>query len=152
MECLHKFLEEPGHLVNHHLESFNWFVKQIPEIIKNRNPLVNLKNKDDKNEFHHICRVWVLTKTSSAFKFGVPVFTENGVQKPLYPNDARLRNMTYSFSIHAKLTFEIEIDGVNYCTNNEDNGFIYQMTSDGDVGEKVGYLKEGEPFFADDEK
>ena len=48
--------------------------------------------------------------------------------------------------------FEIEIDDVNYCTNNEENGFIYQMTSDGDVGEKVGYLKQGEPFFYADEK
>jgi hypothetical protein len=48
--------------------------------------------------------------------------------------------------------FEIEIDNVNYCTNNEENGFIYQMTPDGDVGEKVGYLKLGEPFFHADEK
>ncbi len=48
--------------------------------------------------------------------------------------------------------FEIEIDDTTYCTNNEDNGFIYELTSDGDVGEKVGYLKEGEPFFYADEK
>ena len=47
--------------------------------------------------------------------------------------------------------FEIEIDDVTYCTNNEENGFIYQLTEDGDVGEKVGYLKEGEPFFYSDE-
>jgi hypothetical protein len=47
---------------------------------------------------------------------------------------------------------EIEIDEVTYCTNNEDNGFIYVLTEDGDVGEKVGYLKEGEPFFYADEK
>ena len=112
MECIHKFLEEPGYLVNHHLDSFNQFVKQIPEIIKNQNPLTNLKNKNDKNEFRYKCRLWVGTKTSSELVFGVPVFTENGVQKPLYPNDARLRNLTYYFSIHAKITFEIEIDGV----------------------------------------
>ena len=48
--------------------------------------------------------------------------------------------------------FEIEIDGINYCTNNEDNGLIYLMTADGDVGEKVGYLKQGEPFFDEDDK
>ena len=47
--------------------------------------------------------------------------------------------------------FEIEIDDVTYCTNNEENGFIYQLTEDGDVGEKVGYLKEVEPFFYSDE-
>jgi hypothetical protein len=47
---------------------------------------------------------------------------------------------------------EIDIDDVTYCTNNEDNGFIYQLTEDGDVGDKVGYLKDGEPFFYADEK
>ena len=47
--------------------------------------------------------------------------------------------------------FEIEIDDVTYCTNNEENGFIYELTSDGEVGNKVGYLKEGEPFFYADE-
>ena len=47
--------------------------------------------------------------------------------------------------------FEIEIDDVTYCTTNEENGIIYQLTEDGDVGEKIGYLKEGEPFFYADE-
>ena len=48
--------------------------------------------------------------------------------------------------------FEIEIDDVNYCTNNDENGFIYILTEDGDIGEKVGYLKDSEPFFYADEK
>ena len=43
--------------------------------------------------------------------------------------------------------FEIEIDDVSYCTNDEENGIIYALTADGDVGAKVGYLKDGEPFF-----
>ena len=42
---------------------------------------------------------------------------------------------------------EIEIDGVTYCTENDDNGFIYELDKDGNVGETVGYLKNGEPFF-----
>jgi hypothetical protein len=48
--------------------------------------------------------------------------------------------------------FEIEIDDITYCTNNEENGFIYELTEDGEVGEKVGYLKDSEPFFYADEK
>jgi hypothetical protein len=48
--------------------------------------------------------------------------------------------------------FEIEIDDVTYCTNNEENGFIYELSEDGEVGNKVGYLKESEPFFYADEK
>jgi hypothetical protein len=48
--------------------------------------------------------------------------------------------------------FELEIDDITYCTNDEENGFIYELTEDGDVGEKVGYFKESEPFFYADEK
>jgi hypothetical protein len=47
---------------------------------------------------------------------------------------------------------EIDIDDVTYCTNNEETGFIYELTEDGEVGDKVGYLKDGEPFFYADEK
>jgi hypothetical protein len=47
---------------------------------------------------------------------------------------------------------EIDIDDITYCTNNEENGFIYELTEDGDVGNKIGYLKDGEPFFYADEK
>jgi hypothetical protein len=46
---------------------------------------------------------------------------------------------------------EIDIDDVTYCTNNEENGFIYELTTDGDIGTKLGYLKDGEPFFYADE-
>jgi hypothetical protein len=47
--------------------------------------------------------------------------------------------------------FEIEIDDKNYCTNDDENGFIWELTEDGEQGEKVGYLKDGEPFFYADE-
>jgi len=42
---------------------------------------------------------------------------------------------------------EIEIDDVLYCTENEENGFIYEIDEEGNVGETVGYFKNGEPFF-----
>jgi hypothetical protein len=43
--------------------------------------------------------------------------------------------------------FEIEIDDITYCTNDEETGVIYELDNDGDVGKRVGYLKDGEPFF-----
>jgi len=42
---------------------------------------------------------------------------------------------------------EIEIDDITYCTNNEDNGIIYELDKEGNVGKKVGYLKDGEAYF-----
>jgi DNA-directed RNA polymerase II subunit RPB2 len=121
MECIHKFLETPGFLVNHHINSYNEFIEHIPVIIKNQNPLTILKKKDDSGEFHHKCKIWIGGKDSSKITIGKPVFYENGIQKPLYPNDARLRNLTYAFSLHVELLFEITIeDGapIEYTTPN----------------------------------
>jgi hypothetical protein len=47
--------------------------------------------------------------------------------------------------------FEIEIDDKTYCTNNDENGFIWELNEEGEQGDKVGYLKDGEPFFYADE-
>jgi len=44
--------------------------------------------------------------------------------------------------------FEIEIDDITYFATDEENGIIYEVTADGDVGRKVGILKDGEPIFA----
>jgi hypothetical protein len=45
----------------------------------------------------------------------------------------------------------ITIDDIDYCTNDLENGFIWELSEDGEQGDKIGYLKEGEPFFYADE-
>ena len=45
----------------------------------------------------------------------------------------------------------ITIDDIDYCTNDLENGFIWELNEDGEQGDKIGYLKEGEPFFYADE-
>jgi hypothetical protein len=47
--------------------------------------------------------------------------------------------------------FEIEIDDKTYCTTDDQNGFIWELTEDGEQGEKIGYLKDGDAFFYEDE-
>jgi hypothetical protein len=47
--------------------------------------------------------------------------------------------------------FEIEIDDKTYCTNDDQNGFIWELTEEGEQGEKIGYLKDGDAFFYEDE-
>jgi hypothetical protein len=44
--------------------------------------------------------------------------------------------------------FEIEIDDITYFTTDEENGILYEVTSDGEVGNKVGIIKNGEPIFS----
>jgi hypothetical protein len=43
--------------------------------------------------------------------------------------------------------FEIEINNKTYCTDDEVNGFIFELDKDGNVGKKVGYLKKCNAFF-----
>jgi hypothetical protein len=43
--------------------------------------------------------------------------------------------------------FEVEIDDKSYCTNDEVNGFIYELTDDGEIGEKVGVYKNSVATF-----
>jgi hypothetical protein len=43
--------------------------------------------------------------------------------------------------------FEIEIDDITYFATSDENGILYEVTKDGDVGNKVGIIKDGEPIF-----
>jgi hypothetical protein len=43
--------------------------------------------------------------------------------------------------------FEIEIDDITYFATDEENGILYEITKDGDIGKKVGIIKDGEPIF-----
>jgi len=43
--------------------------------------------------------------------------------------------------------FEIEIDDVTYFATDEENGILYEVGPDGDVGKQVGIIKDGEPIF-----
>ena len=43
--------------------------------------------------------------------------------------------------------FEIEIDDITYFATDENNGILYAMDEDGDVGKEVGIIKDGEPIF-----
>ena len=111
MDCIHKLLNDPSILVNHHISSFNHFIERIPSIIKQQNPLIIFK-KLVGDEFKHECNMYVGGKQGNEILMGRPFFYENTQKKVMYPNDARLRNLTYAFSISAKLTFVIKIEGI----------------------------------------
>jgi hypothetical protein len=42
--------------------------------------------------------------------------------------------------------FEVELNGKTYCTDNEQNGKIYELIDD-DIGKQVGYFKNGKAVF-----
>ena len=54
---------------------------------------------------------------------------------------------TYEEEEEEEEVFEIEIDNIPYFVTDEENGILYEITPDGDIGKKVGIIKNGEPIF-----
>ena len=44
--------------------------------------------------------------------------------------------------------FEIEIDDITYYATNEENGTLYEVLDDDEIGKQVGIIKNGEPIFS----
>jgi DNA-directed RNA polymerase II subunit RPB2 len=108
------FDDNPNILVQHHLESYNDFMKNgIKRIFKEKNPIVLQKEEDvSKNIFKLRCELFIGGKSGNRIYYGKPVIYDdenNGLVKRshfMYPNEARLRNMTYGTTIH----YDIEVE------------------------------------------
>ena len=104
------FKDNPNNLVGHHLDSYNHFIKQtIPSIFNQTNPIniVDLKkgslNKQNKNS----CAIYVGGKTGKHVYFGKPVlYHDDDKSQYMYPNIARLNNMTYWASVYYDVLVE----------------------------------------------
>ena len=92
-------------LVRHQLESFNYFITyEIQKTIQMFNPLGVSGELEDTNE-----RVDITIQFNN-FKILRPqIFENNGSSKIMYPNEARLRNFTYSsqMTLDINITYEI---------------------------------------------
>lgn len=92
-------------LVRHQLESYNYFITyEIQKTIQMFNPLNVSVELEDTNEQVDI------TIHFKNFKILRPqIFENNGSSKIMYPNEARLRNFTYSsqMTLDINITYEI---------------------------------------------
>ena len=109
-KIIDKYFEgNPQSLVRHHVESYNDFMKNgIFRIFKEKNPVV-LKTRFDESidDYRSQCHMYMGGKDGSRVYFGKPViYDENDNVHYMYPNEARLRNMTYGMTIH----YDIEIE------------------------------------------
>jgi DNA-directed RNA polymerase II subunit RPB2 len=96
------FTDNPNNLVSHHLESYNdFFHNGLLRILKENNPI---KFKAGNND---MCDLYVGGKDGQLVYFGKPVIYDAQSKHThyMYPNDARLRSMTYGMTIH----FDVEV-------------------------------------------
>ena len=101
-----------NYLTKHHLDSFNDFVlNKIPLTIKQYNPqkLYKELNKET-NIFKYETHIYYGGKDGNSIYIGRPIIfkdiDETQMKKTLYPNEARLRNLTYASYIFCDVHVE----------------------------------------------
>ena len=110
------FTDNPNNLVAHHLESYNHFFNEgIYNIFRENNPIrwVERKDKDDTEEPNE-CHLFLGGKDGTKIYFGKPVIYDDTNAHYMFPNDARLRNMSYGITIH----YDVDVDFIYYTRGN----------------------------------
>ena len=104
-------------LVMHHIDSYDdFFEKTIFNIFKEENPITLISNYDnDIDEYRNKCEMYIGGKNGDKIYFGKPVIHNDDNSKYMYPNDARLRDMSYSMTIH----YDVEVVFTKILKENE---------------------------------
>ena len=106
------FTDNPNNLVAHHLESYNAFFRDgINRIFRENNPIRFIEGEDENNaDSRNECLLYLGGKNGSKIYFGKPIIFDDHNTHFMYPNDARLRNMTYGITIH----YDVEVEFIYY--------------------------------------
>lgn len=110
------FNDNPNNLVAHHLESYNdFFNNGINRIFRENNPIRFIESEDESNNTNkrNECLLYLGGKDGTKIYFGKPIIYDDNHAHYMYPNDARLRNMTYGTTIH----YDVDVDFIYYKGN-----------------------------------
>ena len=109
---------------HHQINSYDQFVaNDISAIVKASNPILLLiqhKENKNKDDFDYKIEIFIGGLNGSELFIGTPTLSlkENSDIRILYPNEARLRNLTYSSIVEAnilvRLTFKMLNEDGNY--------------------------------------
>jgi DNA-directed RNA polymerase II subunit RPB2 len=102
-------------LVKHQLESYNYFVNnQLQQTIDMFNPLRIVSENDFVKE-HNLYRLEVLISFENFNILRPQLYENNGATKLMFPQEARLRNFTYSGNMTITLNIKYVVrNGENY--------------------------------------
>jgi DNA-directed RNA polymerase II subunit RPB2 len=112
------FKENPESLVSHHIDSYNDFFKNgIFQIFKEKNPVRLNSNYDDRiGDYRNQCLMYFGGKNGDKLYFGKPViYDDKDNSHYMFPNEARLRNMTYGMTIH----YDIDVEYIDFLEDGE---------------------------------
>ena len=113
-ELIHTyFTSQINPLTKHHIDSYDQFLqKDLISIIKAENPILIKKEPytgTNINKYKYEIKIYIGGLDSSEITIGIPSITLNQGKdiRILYPNEARLRNLTYASQIEATIRIEI---------------------------------------------
>lgn len=110
------FKNNPYNLVAHHLDSFNkFFSSDIFHIFRENNPFKFVAKTVHADQTQDKILIYMGGKNADKIYFGKPVIYDLDNVHYMYPNEARLRNMTYGVAIH----YDVDVDVFTYDTGNE---------------------------------
>jgi DNA-directed RNA polymerase II subunit RPB2 len=103
----------------HHLDSFDQFLqKDLPSIIQSSNPIILVKDLLDPtdNTYRYVTKIYIGGKDGTKIEIGTPTVSLQNTEEVrlLFPNEARLRNLTYSSTVYVDIEVSItytEIEG-----------------------------------------
>ena len=107
------FKDNPNNLVSHHLESYNSFInKGVGQIFRENNPIrfIEREDENDGSGKRNECQLYLGGKDGTKIYYGKPIIYDDHNAHFMFPNDARLRNMTYGVTIH----YDVEVDFIYY--------------------------------------
>ena len=114
------FRDTPNYLVKHHIDSYNEFIhNKIPLIMKNECAETIVRADRDNPDMIYNIHVYYGGKDGSKFRIAKPTIIDytTGEMHIMYPNEARLKNLTYGFD------FFYDVD-IEYSLINGDNIII----------------------------
>ena len=116
------FHDNPQSLVRHHTESYNdFFQNGIFQIFKEKNPLrIRTKYDERINDYRSQCTMYFGGKEGNKVYFGKPVIYDDDNSHYMFPNEARLRNMSYGMTIH----YDIEIEYIDILAEGEEPNLV----------------------------
>jgi DNA-directed RNA polymerase II subunit RPB2 len=98
-------------LTRHHIESYDQFLSQdLPAMLSGKNPLIMLQGKiRDTMDYMYRAEIFVGGLKGNQIYIGTPTVTlkDSEEVRILYPNEARLRNLTYASAVEVDIVIRV---------------------------------------------
>jgi DNA-directed RNA polymerase II subunit RPB2 len=96
----------------HHIDSYDQFLQQdLINIVRSQNPIIILKDliNEKTNTYKYKVEIFVGGEDGNAIEIGTPTISLQNTEEVriLFPNEARLRNLTYCSNVYADIIVKI---------------------------------------------